>query len=218
MSILRKIHGVPSSPYVRKIRVMMAEKGLEYDLVPVFPFGAGKEFRKLSPLGKIPVLEEDGYVLPDSSAIAEYLEAAYPDVPLFPKDPKERGTAVFLEEFGDSGLAEKGTGAIFFQRIVAPRFLGRPTDEEVVARAIDKDMPRLLDYLEGLLADGRQFLVGGAFSIADIAVATQFVNMKFGGYIVDAARWPKTADYIARIHGRPSFAKLVAEEEAMFAG
>ena len=75
MSILRKIHGVPSSPYVRKIRVMMAEKGLDYDLVPVFPFGAGKEFRKLSPLGKIPVLEEDGYVLPDSSAIAEYLEA-----------------------------------------------------------------------------------------------------------------------------------------------
>ncbi len=214
----RIVHGAGASPFVRKVRVALAEKGLEYDLEPVFPFNPSPEFKKISPLGKIPVYQEDDYYLPDSSAILDYLEVKYPNPPLFPKDARERGHALFLEEFADGGLATKGTAAIFFQRVVGPRFMGHPTDEAIVTKAINEDLPPLQDYLEGLLAAGGEFLVGSKFSIADIAVATQFVNLAHARYTVDAGRWPKLAAYLTRIFARPTFAKLIEEERAMFGG
>lgn len=214
----RKVHGVGASPFVRKVRVALAEKGLDYELEPVFPFGASADFKKISPLGKIPVLQEDDYYLPDSSAILDYLEVAYPTPPLFPKDARARGRAVFLEEYADGGIAAKGTGAIFFQRIVGPRFMGQPTDEAVVKKAIDEEMPAIQDYLESCLDGADGFLVGDSFGIADIAVTSQFVNLAHAQYRVDAARWPKLAAYLDRMFARPSFAKLIEEEKAMFGG
>lgn len=215
---MRKVHGVGASPYVRKVRVALAEKGLDYELEPVFPFGVSAEFKKISPLGKIPVLQEDDYYLPDSSAILDYLEVAYPGKPLFPKDPKERGRAVFLEEYADGGISAKATGQIFFQRIVGPRFMGQPTDEAVVQKAIDEDVPPLLDYLESQLTDGQEYLVNGALTIADIAVTSQFVNLAHAQYTVDKKRWPKLAAYLDRMMARPSFASLITEEKQLFGG
>lgn len=215
---MRKVHGVGASPFVRKVRVALDEKGLDYELEPVFPFGVSAEFRKISPLGKIPVLQEDDYYLPDSSAILDYLEVSCPNPPLFPKDPKERGRAVFLEEYADGGIAAKLTGVIFFQRIVGPRFMGQPTDETAVQKAIDEEAPVVFGYLEGLLAGGSEFLVDGKITIADIAVASQFVNLAHAQFTVDASRWPKLAAYVDRMLARPSFAKLIAEEKALFGG
>ena len=214
--MLRKVHGVGVSPFVRKVRVALAEKGLDYELEPVFPFGVSAEFKKISPLGKIPVLQEDDYYLPDSSAILDYLEVSYPSPSLYPKDPRDRGRAVFLEEYADGGISTKATVAIFFQRLVGPRFMGQPTDETVVQKAIDEDVPPMLDYLESLLAGGQQFLVGGELSVADIAVTTQFVNLAHAQYTVDEKRWPNLAAYLDRMMARPSFASLMAEERAMF--
>ncbi len=213
---MRKVHGVGASPFVRKVRVALAEKGLDYELEPVFPFGVSAEFRKISPLGKIPVLQEDDYYLPDSSAILDYLEVSHPTPPLFPKDAKDRGRAVFLEEYADGGISAKLTGVIFFQRIVGPRFMGQPTDEAAVQKAIDNDAPAVLDYLESLLAGGNQFLVDGSLSIADIAVTSQFVNLSHAQYSVDKSRWPKLAAYLERMMARPSFSNLIAEERALF--
>lgn len=215
---MRKVHGVGASPFVRKVRVALAEKGLDYELEPVFPFGVGAEFKKISPLGKIPVLQEDDYYLPDSSAVLDYLEAAYPTPPLYPKDPKERGKAVFLEEYADGGIAAKLTGVIFFQRVVGPRFMGQPTDEEAVQKAIDTEVPVMFSYLEGLLAGGRRFLVGDSLTIADISVVSQFVNLAHAQFTVDKGRWPNLAAYVDSVMARPSFAALIAEEKAMFGG
>ena len=215
---MRKVHGVGASPFVRKVRVALAEKGLDYELEPVFPFGVSADFKKISPLGKIPVLQEDDYYLPDSSAILDYLDVAYPAKPLFPKDPKERGRAVFLEEYADGGIAAKATGQIFFQRIVGPRFMGQPTDEAVVQKAIDEDCPPILDYLESLLASGNEYLVNGSMTIADIAVTSQFVNLAHAQYTVDKKRWPKLGAYLDRMMARPSFASLITEEKALFGG
>lgn len=215
---MRKVHGVGASPFVRKVRVALAEKGLDYELEPVFPFGVSADFKKISPLGKIPVLQEDDYYLPDSSAILDYLEAANPSPPLFPKDPRDRGRAVFLEEYADGGIASKLTGVIFFQRIVGPKFMGQPTDEAAVEKAIAEEVPAVFDYLEGLLKDGNEYLVNGALSIADISVTSQFVNLAHAQFTVDKARWPKLAAYVDRMMARPSFANLIAEERALFGG
>ena len=215
---MRKVHGVGASPFVRKVRVALAEKGLDYELEPVFPFGVSADFKKISPLGKIPVLQEDDYYLPDSSAILDYLEAAYPQTSLLPKDPKERGRAVFLEEYADGGISAKATGAIFFQRIVGPRFMGQPTDEAVVQKAIDDEVPPVFDYLDALLAGGKQYLVGNALTVADIAVTSQFVNLAHAQFTVDKTRWPNLAGYLERMMARPSFAGLLVEERALFGG
>ncbi|MFN2428270.1 MAG: glutathione S-transferase family protein [Candidatus Binatia bacterium] len=215
---MRKVHGVGASPFVRKVRVALAEKGLDYELEPVFPFGVSADFKKISPLGKIPVLQEDDYYLPDSSAILDYLEASHPTPALFPKDARDRGRAVFLEEYADGGIAAKITGAIFFQRIVGPRFLGQPTDETIVQKAIDEDVPPMFDYLEAQLAGGKEFLVNGELSVADIAVTSQFVNLAHAQFTVDKTRWPNLAAYVDKMMARPSFAALITEEKALFGG
>lgn len=215
---MRKVHGVGASPFVRKVRVALEEKGLDYELEPVFPFGVSAEFKKISPLGKIPVLQEGDYYLPDSSAILDYLEAAYPTKPLYPKDAKDRGRAVFLEEYADGGIAAKLTGVIFFQRIVGPRFMGQPTDEAAVQKAIDDEVPVVCDYLESQLAGGKEYLIDGAMSIADISVTSQFVNLAHANFKVDAKRWPNLAGYLDRMMARPSFSKLITEERALFGG
>ena len=210
-----KLIGASASPFVRKVRVALAEKGIAYEHDPMVPFGTPPEYLKISPLGKIPALLDDGKPLSDSSIIVAYLERKHPEPALYPKDPYEFARALWFEEYGDSALVTNVTAPIVFQRIIAPRFFNRPTDEAVVQNAIDVEAPKCLDYLETQV-DGKEFLAGGAFSIADIGVATQFVNARFANYTVDAKRWPKTASYLEKILARPSFHGIVKEEAAAF--
>src|SRR3546814_19622085 len=79
-------------------------------------------FRAASPLGKMPAMDDVGFLLADSSAIIHYLEAKYPEPALIPADPQERGRVIWWDEFGDTVFAACG-GKMFFNRIVAPRFL-----------------------------------------------------------------------------------------------
>lgn len=210
---MRKVHGVGLSPFVRKVRVVMAEKGLDYELIPVIPVNVSDEYKKISPLGKIPCYEEDGWTLPDSSAICAYLERAHSTPAVYPSGAREYGTALWFEEYADSAMVAVVGGKIFFPRVVAPRFFNQPADEAAVQKAIDEELPPLFNYLEASLKGGTT-LVGDQFSIADIAVTSQFVNLKYAQVSPDAARWPKLAAYVAANMERPSFQKLIAEESA----
>lgn len=209
------LHGSPASPFVRKVRVVLAEKGLEYTLDPVMPFIPNPEFRKMSPLGKIPAMTDEGKSLADSSVICAYLEKKYPERPIYPQDPWKYGRALWFEEFADSALVAVTGPKIFFQKVVNPMFFNRPTDEAMVEKAVNEELPPLLDYLEGEIGDAEGF-VGGRFSFADIAIATQFVNFHHAGYAIDAKRWPKLAAHVDRTLARPSFAKCIEEERAIF--
>jgi len=210
-----KIHGVNISPFVRKIRVALAEKGLAYDLVPANPFAPSPEFLALTPMRKIPVLQDDTVTLPDSSVIVAYLERRHPEPALLPQDPAQYGRALFYEEYADT-VVVGALAPVFIQRIVIPRMMSGTPDEKVIADALERT-PAVLDYLEGELSE-REWLAGGQFSVADIAVASPFVNWGYAGEKVDAGRWPKLASYITRVHGRPSFRALIEEESAAFRG
>ena len=210
-----KLIGASASPFVRKVRVALAEKGIAYEHDPIVPFGQPPEYLKISPLGKIPALLDDGKPLSDSSIIVAYLERKHPEPALYPSDPYEFARALWFEEYGDSALVTNMTAPIFFQRVIAPRFFNRPTDEAVVQKAIEVEAPKCLDYLEEQI-DGNEFLAGGQFSIADIGITTHFVNARFANYTVDAKRWPKVASYLQRILSRPSFRDIVKEEAAGF--
>lgn len=206
-----RLHGVNLSPFVRKVRAALAEKGIEYRLVPVVPFGVSDEFRKLSPLGKIPVFEEDdGYALPDSSVILAYLERTRPSPALYPADAREFGRALFLEEWADTRLIE-ACGPVFFERYVAVRLLKRAPDENLIRACLEQRQPAAFGWLEPLVA-GREFAVGSQLSVADLAIASPFVNLRHAGAELDAARWPGLSRYLEGIWERPSFEALLQEE------
>lgn len=209
-----RIYGVNASPFVRKTRVVLAEKGVEYELEPVMPIGVSDDFRRISPLGKIPCYQDGDYTLPDSSCICAYLECKHPEPPLYPREPEALGRALWYEEYGDTRLVEV-LGTVFFQRVVQAKIMRQRTDEDAVRRALEERMPPVFDYLEGEVGD-REAIVGGRFGIADVALASPFVNLEHAGEGVDRDRWPRLAAYVARIHARPSFAALIDEERKAF--
>ncbi len=209
------LYGSTLSPYVRKVVAYAAEKGIELDLKPTSIADPDPEFRAASPFRKMPALVDGDYALANSSAIIHYLEAKFPEPALIPAEPRERGRTIWYEEWADSMLVACG-GKMFFNRIVAPRFLGREGDLEAAATAEREELPTLLEYLEGVIpASG--FLVGDRLTLADLAVASPFVNLAHLDVAVDEGRYPKVADYVATILGRPSFAPIIAREQAFFA-
>jgi glutathione S-transferase len=207
------VYGVNASPFVRKVRVFLAEKGLQYDHDPVIPINVSPEYRKISPLGKVPAYRDGDVTLADSSVICAYLERTHPEPPLYPSDPYEYARALWFEEYADGGLTPVIGPKIFFPTVVGPLFFQRPRDDAAVKKVVDEELPPFFDYLEGELGDA-PMIVGTRFSIADIGLGTQFVNLRHAGFGVDATRWPKLARYVAGVHERPSFKALIAEEAA----
>ena len=185
------IYRIKGSPFVRKVQVLLAEKSIEYELEGVNIFPA-----------------------PDSSAICAYLERKHPEPALYPKEAFAYGRALWLEEYADSELASL-VGLGMFRPLVVKRLMGKEPDVERGRRTFREQLPPLFDYLDREIGD-HEFLVGDAFSIADIAVATQFVNLRFAGGSVDAARWPKLAAYVERMHARTSFAARIEDESRLF--
>ena len=99
-----KLYGMPLSPFARKAMLVLDYKELEYDNVPIFPGDESPEFRAISPLGKVPVLEHDGFTVADTSVICRYLDRIAPEKSIYPDDPQLEATACWLEEYADSKL------------------------------------------------------------------------------------------------------------------
>jgi len=208
------VYGASLSPFVRKVRVALAEKGLEYQHEQVNPFQPPPEFLEISPMKRIPVLRDtdlpEPNTLPDSSVICDYLEHKFPTPPLYPGDPYQRARALWFEEYADSALVQACVGGVFFERIIK-KLLGQQTDENLVAANLKEKVPAVFSYVETEIGP-RKFLVGDAFSIADISIATMLVNFEHAGEKVDAARWPELARYIGEIHARPAFKDCIDAE------
>jgi glutathione S-transferase len=211
-----KLLGAFGSPFVRKAYVALTEKGIPFEHEQVIPFGVSPEYRKISPLGKIPAFQDGDRTLADSSVIIAYLERTHPQPALYPSDAYDYARALWFEEFGDGGLAPVLGAKVFFPKVIGPRFFKQEPNLAEIQKVIDTEIPPLFDYLEGELGDN-EYLVGNKFSIADIGVATIFVNYGFAGYGVDAKRWPKLAAYVNRVLSRPSF-KNVVDKEKSFLG
>lgn len=203
------LYGINLSTFTRKVRLALLEKGIPHRL-EVAPMGSPK-VKALHPLGKIPVLEDQGVAIPDSSVIIAYLERAYPDRPLYPSGAVPLSRALWLEEYADTRLRE-ATLTFFSEHVVKPLFQGKPADETALAAAAG---PRdeCFKYLEAELED-RDFAVGDALTVADIAIGAQLVTYCQGAGPLDAARWPRLACYFGSLQARPDWAALHREETA----
>lgn len=208
-----RIIGSYVSPYVRKVLVALDLKGVPYEIDPIIPFMGNDEFSRLSPVRRIPVLIDDRVTLPDSSVICQYLEDRYPQPALFPGDVAERARARWLEEFADTRMGEVFIWRLFNEVTIKRYVFGQETDQEVVRKTMNEDVPHVLDYLESQVPAGG--FCFGAVSIADIAIACLLRTASFARFSVDAARWPKTAGLAERVLALESFRKLRPYEEAM---
>lgn len=201
------------SPYVRKVLVVMAHKGLRYSIDPIAPFLGGDAFQRLSPLRRIPVLIDGERVINDSTVICQYLEERHPTPSLYPADLGERAQARWLEEYADARLGEVIVTDMFYQRGPKRFLFKEPLNEARFNRARDVELPASLDWLEAQMpSDG---FVLGALSIADIAIASFFRNAAMVRVEVDAARWPLTAAWLQRVLSLPEFARLARIEDAV---
>ncbi|MDX5373246.1 MAG: glutathione S-transferase family protein [Pseudomonadaceae bacterium] len=205
------VYGAPLSPFVRKLRLCLLEKDLDYQLEIVTPYGQPEWYRELNPLGRIPAFRDDDLTLADSSVICQYLEERYPErTPLFGSTPVETARVRWLEKYADYELAPLCTFAVFRNRLLKP-MLGQACDEEAVRKALQEKLPAHFDYLERTLGTNAFFL-GERLSQADLAIYSQLQNMEHGGELLDAARWPALAAHYQRIKARASVQSLLPGE------
>jgi glutathione S-transferase len=209
------VYGSSLSPFVRKVLVFGAEKGLELENRPLGLGSEDPEFLKASPFRKIPGFSDGDFSICDSSAIVHYLEAKYPEPALIPAEPKARARTIWYEEFADTILMSCGA-KMFFNRVVSPRFLGRPGDLEAANRAEADELPPIVDYLEKAIPDSG-FLVEDRLTLADIAVASPFANFRYMEMAFDEGRHPRAKAYVEAILARPSFAGWIEREQAFLA-
>lgn len=209
-TVLPTIVGSNLSPYVRKVLVCLHLKGLADRIDPTVPFDGNDEFTRLSPLRRVPLYIDDQVALSDSTVICEYLDERHPGTPLLPPDPAHRARARWLEEFADTRLGEVFVWHLFNQLVIRRFVWAEAPDDTVVRHALEHEIPQALDDLKGELpADGYVF---GRIGRADVALASFFRNASFARYSVDAARWPKTQAYVARVLAHLAFEALRAFE------
>lgn len=207
--------GAPLSPFVRKLRLCLAEKGLAYQLEMVMPGDRSPGFRAISPLGRIPALRHGDLSLADSSVICHYLEDIHPQPALYGADARQAAQVRWLEKYADYELAPLATFTVFRNRVLAP-LLGKACDQEAVDKALEQDLPPHFDYLQEQLGE-REFFVGDALSIADLAIASQLVSLEHAGESLDASRWPRLGAFYQRLKARPTLQAILPGEQAMLA-
>lgn len=203
------LYGINLSTFTRKVRLALLEKGIPHRLEAA-PMGSPK-VKALHPLGKIPVIEDDGIAVPDSSVIIAYLERAYPERPLYPAGAADLARALWLEEYADTRLRE-ATLPFFSEHVVKPLFQGKPADDAALAAAI---APRdeAFGYLEKQLT-GSSFAIGESLTVADVAIGAQLSTYCQGAGSLDPGRWPGLAGYLANLQARPHWSAVHREEAA----
>lgn len=205
------VFGAPLSPFVRKVRLFAAEKGFDYQLENVNPFNQPDWYRELNPLRRVPAIRDGDFTLADSSVICHYLEDRDPQrAPLCGESAQARARINWLEKYADYELAPLTTFTVFRNRLLKP-LMGKVCDEVAVKGAMQEKLPEHFDYLEKCLGE-QQWFVDDRFSLADIAIACQLVNLRHGEEELDAQRWPKLAAHFERTLARPALAEIVQGE------
>jgi glutathione S-transferase len=210
------VFGSSFSPYVRKVLAFAAEKGIDLEVKPLGLQSDDPDFLAASPFRKIPAFQDGDFRISDSSAIIAYLDAVQPEPVLIPAEPRARARTVWFDEFADTILMGCGR-VMFFNRIVAPRFLKQQGDLAAAERAEREDLPPILDYLESVIPTSGH-LVEDRLTLADLAVASPLANLRHHlGIDVHDGRRPRLASFLDAVLSRPSFKPWVDREAAFLA-
>lgn len=209
---MRRLHHFVLSPFCRKLRLVLGEKKLGFELVAERPWEKRAELLALNPLGQVPVMiEESGVVITDSNAIAEYLEEVHPQPALLPLRPAERAEARRLIAFCDQLFFTDVAAPLLRERILK-RFgwmaAGDPSPNTAAIRAALDALRTHLAYI-GEIAERRGWLTG-TLSLADFAAAAHISCIDYLGDI-DWDGATQVREWYARIKSRPCFRPLLAD-------
>ncbi|MGQ0665162.1 MAG: glutathione S-transferase family protein [Pseudomonadota bacterium] len=206
---MRTLYHLWLSPFCRKVRVVLKEKNLAFEMKVEKVWERRPEFLALNPAGTVPVLvEEDGTVAPESGAICEYLEEVYAERRLIGDTAQARIEVRRLVAWFDLKFAREVSDNLLEEKIMK-RFLGLGEPNSAAIRAGYANIHYHLEYI-GWLAERRKFLAGDQFSLADIAAAAHLSALDYLGD-VPWEKYERAKDWYARIKSRPSFRPLLAD-------
>jgi glutathione S-transferase len=188
------LYDAPRCPYCARARIALAEKGLEYEVMEVDLGDRPQWIYEKNSTGRVPVIEEDAWILPESSVILEYLEERYPEPPLLPPDPADRALArVWIFRHDD---------------FTKPYYALR-REEEGAAEKFDEQLAKLEDSLSR-----QAWLTGAEYGLADIAYVPWVLRARdMLGVSLDG--FPVVRDWLARLEERPAVAREVETVAAL---
>ena len=206
---MHRLYHVPLSPFCRKVRLTLAEKKIEVELVEERYWERDTEFLRRNPAGKVPVLRMDGRLFAESAAICEYLEETNPSPPLMPSSPEGRYEVRRMVAWFDDKFHHEVTSKLLYERVNKKiTKQGYPDSTNVKAGA--KAVKYHLDYMAWLL-DQRRWLAGDAMTLADFAAAAHFSSLDYISD-VDWTRQPNVREWYAKIKSRPAFRSILADQ------
>lgn len=196
-----KLYTFPPSTNSRKVRIALLEKGLEFERVNIDLTKREQkspEYLKIHPFGQVPALDDEGFVVYDSTIINEYLEDEYPYPPLMPTDSEGRARARMMEDFRDTHFNPYCVHIMYEMR--------KPEGERDNQR-IENAKTQLLACLSRVESEleGKEYLAS-SFSLADIAFMANLDLLDRFGIAIDPNKFKNTTAWIARLKARPSFA------------
>ena len=210
---MAKLYHVPLSPFCRKVRLSLAEKKIECELVEERYWEKDPDFMRRNPAGKVPVLRIDGRTMAESTPICEYLEEVYPEPALMPDNPEDRYEVRRLVAWFDDKFHHEVTSKLLYERVNKKVMKqGFPDSRNVKdgARAIKYH----LDYMAWLL-DRRRWLAGDVMTLADFAAAAHLSALDYISD-VDWLRSEGVKDWYAKIKSRPAFRGILADQVSGF--
>ena len=206
---MRVLYHLPLSPFSRKVRLVLAERRLPFELRLEKTWERRPEYLELHPAGTVPTLvEENGLVIPDSGVICEYLEEAYPDTPLMGHTLAERVEVRRLVAWFDGRFASDVTRNLLGEKFMK-RLSGRGNPDAAALRVGYGNLRQHMQYL-GWLAETRKWLAGNTLSLADFAAAAHISALDFISD-VDWTVSPAAKEWYARMKSRPGFRPLLTD-------
>jgi glutathione S-transferase len=206
---MRQLYHNQLSPFCRKIRMLLKEKNLDFELLSENPWDQKLEVFAMNVAGEVPVLvEEDGTVISSAYAISEYLEDAYPQITLIGKTPVERAEVRRLVGWFDHKFNHEVTQSILFEKVFK-HYAASGEPNTTIIRTGQSNILYHLDYI-GHLAESRYFLSGNHLTLADLAAAAHLSALDYLGDVPwdhnTAAR-----DWYALMKSRPSLRCILIE-------
>jgi glutathione S-transferase len=206
---MRLLYHLPLSPYCRKVRLVLAEKRLPFELRAEKVWERRDDYLRMNPAATVPTLLEDsGMAIPDSGVICEYLEEAYPDTPLLGTTLGDRVEVRRLVAWFDGKFDVEVTRNLTGQKYIK-RLAGRGHPDAVALRIGYAQLKEHLPYI-GWLAETRKWLAGSSISLADFAAAAHLSVLDFTAD-VDWTISPAAREWYARMKSRPSFRALLSD-------
>ena len=210
---MNRLYHFPLSPFSRKVRLSLAEKKIEVELIEERFWEKDTDFLRRNPAGKVPVLRMGNNTFAYSTAICEYLEEMFPTPALLPKSAVDRYEVRRLVAWFDDKFNAEVTSKLMGERVFR-KIMGTGYPDSANVKSGSKAIKYHLDYM-AILLDQRRWLAGNDLSLADFAAAAQISCLDYTSD-VDWNRSEVVKDWYAKIKSRPAFRSLLADQVSGF--